>query len=120
MKIVSSAWRGGEKMRVMADDVEDFLLNDTRLSNIIDRVSLFLASNILLNVDEVRGHLGMLKCMQEEESVGSVVFQDIFERLKYGALNLMVIEPIYGAAAIILAKSIRVESFDEAKAHPSA
>ena len=38
---VTCAWEGGARKRIVATGVDDFIVNDMRFSNIIDRVSTF-------------------------------------------------------------------------------
>jgi hypothetical protein len=108
---VTCAWDGKLREQVVATGVDDFVVNEMRPSNIIDRVSRFNADNISDKGDELARRLFFLMRGKEASpsDVGWPPLQEKLGRIRDGALELLEVEPVYGATVLVLAESFRLE-----------
>jgi len=98
--------------KIVATGVDDFVVNEMRLSNIVDRVNRFDAME---NADEGAKVARRLYFLMRgtEPSLSDLEWPALLEklaRIKDGALSLLEIEPVYGATVLVLAEDIRLES----------
>lgn len=111
---VTCRWQGEERKQIVAKGVDDFVVNEMRLTNIIDRVTRFdvdvdgdsekeAARRLFLMM---RGHEPSVRDLE------SPVLLEKLSRIRAGSLILMEIEPVYGATVIILATGFKIESMD--------
>lgn len=108
---ITCMWKGAERRQIVARGVDDFVLSDMRMSNIIDRVTQFDGSDG--NSAETVAAARLFVMMRgREPTVGDLQWPELTEKLvqiRDGSLILIEIEPVYGASAIILAKSFQLE-----------
>jgi len=110
--VVTCAWESKDRMQIVATGVDDFVVNEMRLSNIVDRVNRFDAME---NADEGAKVARRLYFLMRgtEPSLSDLEWPALLEklaRIKDGALSLLEIEPVYGATVLVLAEDIRLES----------
>ncbi len=106
---VTCAWQGKAKKQIIATGVDDFVVNEMRLSNIIDRVNKFDVSDG--REGEVARRLFFMMRGREPES-HELQWPALIEKLdciRSGVLSLIEVEPVYGATVTILAKSFLLE-----------
>ncbi len=102
----------GEKPRkqIIVGGVDDFVINEMRLSNIVDRVSLFFGNEAGIASRLFRLMRG------REGSAEELEWPLLHEKLKLirsGKLVLVEIEPVYGATAMVLGEDVRLSSIGE-------
>lgn len=108
---LTSAWEDRGRMRISSSGVDDFVLNDMRLSNVIDRVTVVDAERAMNNEAVVLRRLFFLM-RGREPSAGELEWGELRERLaciQSGRLSLVEIEPVYGASIIILAETVSLD-----------
>lgn len=109
---VTCAWEGKDRKRIVATGVDDFVVNEMRLLNVVDRVSRFDANHIKDDSDEIARRLFFL--MQGREPSSSDLewpsLRENLIRIQEGALCLLDVEPVYGAKILILAEDFRLET----------
>ncbi|AVR95247.1 hypothetical protein [Pseudoduganella armeniaca] len=109
---VTCVSQGGKQRQVVARKVHDLWVNDTRLSNIIDRV-VILGTN---EGDEAETAKTLFLLMRGREPEDTDLqwpkFLEQLSRVREGTLTLMKVEPVYGATVLVLAESIRLETID--------
>jgi hypothetical protein len=97
---------------IVASGIEDMLVDDLRAYNIIDRVTIFMATDAAQEINECTTSLFYL--MQKRELSASDLewpaFKEKLARIQSGELHLMEIEPVAGASAVVLARLIAIES----------
>lgn len=104
---------GGKQRQILAQGAHDFIFNDMRLSNIIDRVTLLGADH----AQEAETARDLFSLMRGREPQGDdwvwPVLVDQLDRMRAGTLTLMKIEPVYGATMTVLAESFRLDTIDD-------
>lgn len=109
---ITCAWEGKERKKITAAGVEDFVVDELRLSNIVDRVHCFAAANFQENVSAITDNLFFLM-RGRNPSPSDLEWEPLKEKLgliSSGALKLLVVEPVYGATIILLASEMQLES----------
>ena len=108
---VTCAWKGNDRMRIVATGVDDFVMNEMRLSNIVDRVSRFDADNIKDQGAVVARRLFFLMRGREPSpsDLEWPALREKLTRIQCGALGLLEVEPVYGATILVLAEDFRIE-----------
>jgi hypothetical protein len=109
---VITHWEGDQRKRIIADGVNDLLIDDVRSTNIIDRVIMF-GQEDLANVE--RDCLARLFYLlqKREPTVADLEWPTLNQKLaliRDGSLLLMEIEPVCGASFLVLAESVRLEA----------
>ncbi|WP_026096991.1 hypothetical protein, partial [Ideonella sp. B508-1] len=91
--------------------VDDLVVNEMRLSNIVDRVNRFNANDIQEEGSEVMSRLFFLMRGEEPEpsDLEWPALQEKRASIRAGKLSLLEVEPVYGATILILAKDFRLE-----------
>lgn len=109
---VTCAWEGKERKRIVATGVDDFVANEMRLSNIVDRVSHFGAIDVNGESAAIARRLFVLMRGKEpsQTDLEWPVLKDKLACIRDGSLGLLEIEPVYGATIMILATGCRLES----------
>jgi hypothetical protein len=111
---VVCVWDDKKRKQIAVTGVDDFVINEMRISNIIDRVNIFSADNIHDRESDLMDSLFFL--MRGVEPSPSDLewpaLKDKVMQIRNGDFALMEIEPVYGARAIILANSLRLENLD--------
>lgn len=109
---VKCAWEGLDRKQIVATGVDDFVVNEMRLSNIIDRVSRFNVSDVKNESAEIARCLFFLM-RGIEPSPSDLKWPPLLKKLAQvyeGTLCLLEIEPVFGARILILAEDFRLES----------
>lgn len=109
---VTCRWQEETRKQIIAEGVEDFVINEMRLSNIIDRVTFFDANG---GQEKDAARRLFLVMRGREPDVSDLEWPALLEkldRIRDGVLTLIELEPVYGATVILLAESIRLESID--------
>lgn len=101
-----------ERKRILATGVDDFVANEMRLSNIIDRVTRFGAHDV--TSAEVSSRLFYLMRGREPSSsdLEWPILKQKMALISDGKLSLLEIEPVYGATVTILAEAFRIDPID--------
>jgi hypothetical protein len=109
---LTCAWEGKDQVRIVATGVDDFVVNEMRLSNIVDRVSRYRASGSNGEDLEVARRLFFLMQGKEpsESDLEWPVLREKLNRVQKGTLTLLEIEPVYGAMILVLAEDFRIEN----------
>ena len=108
---MTCAWEGNDRMRIVATGVDDFVVNEMRLSNVVDRVSRFDAGNIKDEGDEVARHLFFLM-RGKDPSPSDLEWPALrakLARIQDGALGLLEVKPVHGVTVVVLAGDFRFE-----------
>jgi len=108
-------WRGNSRMRMLATGIDDFLANEMRLSNIVDRVRVFTAKDICGESSEVASSLFFLmrgNAAVEEMDWEWPALKEALASIQRGELCLMEIEPVYGSTIQILAREFLLEPIE--------
>lgn len=99
------------RVRIIATDVDDFAMSEMRLSNVIDRVTIFDSGNFSGRDLDLSRRLFFL--IRGRDPIQSELEWDVLKRktdcVRDGELTFMEIEPVYGASIKILAKSFKLE-----------
>ncbi len=102
---LTCAWDGAGRKRIIASGVDDFVVNEMRISNIVDRVSRFSSVDYGEKSAEIARRL--FKLMRgREPSQTDLEWPPLMNKLaciRDGSLSLLEIEPVYGATILILA-----------------
>jgi hypothetical protein len=109
---VTCRWQGEKRKQIVAKGVDDFVVNEMRLSNIIDRVTRLDAGGGQ-EAEAARRLFFMMR--GREPDVNDLEWPELLEklgRIRDGTLILMELEPVYGATVIMLAESFQLESID--------
>ena len=109
---VTCRWEGEQRKQIVAQGVDDFVVNEMRLSNIIDRVTRLDAGDGQ-EAETARRLFFMMR--GREPDVSDLEWPVLIEklgRIRTGALILMELEPVYGATVIVLAESFQLEAIE--------
>jgi hypothetical protein len=112
---VTCMWQGEKRKQIVATGVDDFVVNEMRLSNIIDRVTRFAACGAAEEESETAKRLFFMMRGREPDS-NDLKWPVLIEKLaciRDGTLALMEIESVYGATVIVLAQNFQLESIDD-------
>jgi hypothetical protein len=112
---VTCKWQGEKRKQIVATGVDDFVVNEMRLSNIIDRVTRLGTSGAVEEESETAKRLFFMMRGREPDS-NDLQWPVLIEKLvciRNGTLGLMEIEPVYGATVIVLAQNFQLESLDD-------
>ncbi|NMG72973.1 hypothetical protein [Parazoarcus communis] len=112
---VTCMWQDEKRKQIIATGVDDFVVNEMRLSNIIDRVTRFGTSGVAEEESETAKRLFFMMRGREPDSndLKWPVLIENLDRIRDGTLGLMEIEPVYGATVIVLAQNFQLESIDD-------
>lgn len=107
----SCVWGNKEKRAFIASKVDDLLVSDLRTYNVIDRVNFFAAEDAKEEINDCTSCLFFL--MQQRELSTSDLqwppFREKLASIRSGKLLLIEIEPVVGAAILIMAERVGVE-----------
>lgn len=92
--------------KIRANGVDDFVANEARLRNIVDEVILFDAADATAREKSVMRELARFHAQSEQ--LTPVVTKQL-RQVAAGALFLLRIEPVHGAALLVLAQSVSVQ-----------
>ncbi|MFS2101485.1 hypothetical protein ACCC97_21245 [Variovorax sp. Varisp85] len=109
---LTCAWEGKERKKITATGVEDFVADELRLSNIVDRVHCFAAADFQENISTITDNLFFL-IRGKSPSSSDLEWEPLKEKLgmiSSGMLTLLVVEPVYGVTIILLASEIQLEA----------
>lgn len=109
---VTCMWQEKHRRRITAFGVDDFVINEMRLENVIDRVTRFGTDIVLDGSSSAQAKLFTLLRGREPVSQHELQWPILLEKLAHiqnGTLCLMQIEPVCGAAMIVLAESFKLE-----------
>jgi hypothetical protein len=108
---VTCAWEGKGRQQIVATGVDDFVANEMRLSNIIDRVNRFDGDDLDRKDSDTSKRLFFLMRGKNPSSseLEWKVLQEKISCIRDGKLSLLEIEPVYGATIVILAKNFSLE-----------
>lgn len=109
---LTCAWEGKERKKITATGVEDFVADELRLSNIIDRVHCFSAVDFQENISAITDNLFFLMRGKSPDP-SELEWEPLKEKLELislGMLKLLVVEPVYGATIILLASGMQLEA----------
>ncbi|RBL87444.1 hypothetical protein DDE05_03520 [Streptomyces cavourensis] len=107
---VTCRWEGERRKQIVVRGVDDFVVNEMRLSNIIDRVTRLEASASQEEKTSRRLFFMMRGRDPDASELNWPVLSEKMARIRVGALTLMELEPTYGASVMMLAESIQLES----------
>jgi len=108
---LTCAWEGNERKKITATGVDDFIADELRLSNIVDRVHCFDAADFRENLSAIADNLFFLM-RGRSPTPADLEWGPLKEKLKSiesGVLKLLVVEPVYGATIILLAREVQLE-----------
>lgn len=109
---VTCRWEGERRKQIVAQGADDFVVNEMRLSNIIDRITR-LEVGAGQDAETTRRLFYLMR--GREPDVSELQWPALLEkldRLRAGSLTLFELEPVYGATVLILAESIQLETLD--------
>lgn len=107
---VTCRWEGERRKQIVVRGVDDFVVNEMRLSNVIDRVTRLEASDGQ-EAETSRRLFFMMRGRDPDASeLDWPVLSEKLARIRTGTLSLMELEPIYGASVMMLAESIQLEA----------
>lgn len=107
---VTCMWQGEKRKQIVASGVDDFVVNEMRLSNIIDRVTRYSMSDIAEELKTARRLFFMMRGQEpDSQDLEWPVLIEKLDRIRDGTLCLMEIEPVYGATVIVLAQDFQLE-----------
>lgn len=109
---VTCAWEENERKRITMRGVNGFVIDDMRLYNIIDRITLFDSEGL------ERDHLGcasrLFYLLQKRDMDPSdLEWPTLNEKLsliRSGVLRLVEIEPVCGASIVALIEGMQIDS----------
>ncbi|AST29222.1 hypothetical protein [Ralstonia pseudosolanacearum] len=112
---VTCMWQGKKRKQIVAMGVDDFVVNEMRISNIIDRVIRFGVGGAAEEDVKAANRLFFMMRGREPNShdLEWGVLIEKLDRIRDGRLSLIEIEPVYGAAVIILAENFQIESIED-------
>jgi hypothetical protein len=106
----SCPFRGKARKTIVATGIDELLIDDLRIYNIIDRVTVFDATDAVEEINDCTRSLFYL--MQKRElSVSDFTWPALKEKLtliRTGQSQLMEIEPVAGESITVLAKRIEI------------
>lgn len=108
---ITSAFGCAKKHKISAVEVEDFFVRSMRLSNIVEKVSIYNSINALKNQEEVLRIIFIL-LREKEPSMNDLEWPILKEKLVKiinGECCILMLKPIYGAEIIISAKYFKLE-----------
>ncbi|GEM_PF-6477640 len=109
---VTCRWKGEERKQIVAQGVDDFVVNEMRLSNIIDRVTRLDAGE---GQEEETARRLFFMMRGREPDASDLEWPALIGkmgRIRTGELILMELEPVYGATVIVLAESFQLETIE--------
>lgn len=108
---LTCAWEGKDRLRIVAAGIDDFVMNEMRLSNIVDRVNRYEANGSNAEGVEVARRLFFLMRGREPgpSDLEWPALQEKLTQIREGTLTLLEIEPVYGATILILAEDFKIE-----------
>ncbi|VTU16428.1 hypothetical protein H6CHR_00519 [Variovorax sp. PBL-H6] len=109
---LTCAWESKDRVRIVATGVDDFVVNEMRLSNIVDRVRRYEANASNGEDLEIARRLFFLMRGEEPSALDLEwpALREKLTRVQKGALALLEIEPVYGATILVLAEDFRIEN----------
>lgn len=109
---VTCVWEGTERKRIVAVGVDDFVINEMRLSNVVDQVRRFGAVDLNGGGSEIARRLFVLMrgSTPNQSDLEWPVLKEKLARMRDGSLGLLEIDPVYGAKIVILAADFRLEA----------
>ena len=111
---LTCAWEDKTRKQIVAIGVDDFVLDEMRLSNVVDRVSCFNADD-LHEIDSIAAKTLFFLLRGREPNPSDFEWPTLKEKLaciRDGTLSLLKIEPVYGAMVIVLAKDIKLQTMN--------
>lgn len=110
--VVQSPWGRKGKKRIVVEGIADLLMRDVRRYNVIDRVIVFSAEDMMDSTSEGAQRLFLLMRGREPVELDTEwpLLNEALSRLRSEALVLMEVEPVYGTSILVLAKAICIES----------
>lgn len=105
---VTCRWEGVQRKQIIAQGVDDFVVNEMRLCNIIDRVTRLEVSE---GEEEKAARRLYFMMRGREPDSSDLEWPALLEklgRIRTGALILMELEPVYGATVLILAERFQL------------
>lgn len=108
---LTSPWENKQRHQIIATAIEDFVIDQMRISNIVDRINLFSAENFNESQSSAAELLFyLLRGVEPEpDDLKWDVLEKKLEEIKQGKLTLLEVEPVYGARIVILAQTIKVQ-----------
>lgn len=108
---VLCTWGEKKHASIIASEVIEFVINEVRLSNILDRVNIFDETNAQEKEMEILQNLFFLIRGAEPTALDLKwpVLTDKFAQICNGDSTLLELEPAYGARAFIFAKRFTLE-----------
>lgn len=97
-----------QKAAIVASGVDYFVLNEMRLSNVVDRVQLFCVDDAVTPAVVNSVFFLLQGRLPEPAELEWPVLQERLSAIRDGSLTLLEIEPVYGASVRLLAKSIKL------------
>jgi len=97
------------RKKLIISGVNDLVINEMRLSNIVDRVNLYRGGE-----EDISSQLFRL-IRGREANAEDLKWSPLLEKLsliRAGKLLMVEIEPVYGASALILGEDIQLSSID--------
>ncbi|KPC54578.1 hypothetical protein [Amantichitinum ursilacus] len=105
---VTCRWEGEKRRQIVAQGVDDFVVDDMRLLNIIDRAARLDASGGQ-ETETARRLFFMMRGREPDTSdLQWPVLQEKLDRIRTGALFFMELEPVYGATVLVLAERVQL------------
>ncbi|HYD62334.1 MAG TPA: hypothetical protein VEC35_18370 [Noviherbaspirillum sp.] len=107
---VTCQLESGHRKRLVIDGVDDFVANEMRLQNIIDRIHQYRGDE----TEAARCLFFLMRGREPEED--ELRWPQLVEKLDHvrtGRRVLLEIEPVYGATLIILGENVRLESIGD-------
>lgn len=102
----------GEKCKLTCSEVLECRIVDFGMQNIISRVIGYQADNH--NYEEILGVLNWISSSVDSSSyLSEDKFNQVFNKIKFGDLTLIYLEPSVGAECAVLFKNCIIESIDE-------
>ena len=108
---VTSPWGDKQRISIVATGIDDCRIDEMRLYNILDRVTLYREEESQKPGSECASLLFFLM-QNREPTANDLEWPAVREKLaliQSGELTLLAIEAVYGATFLVLAKSITIE-----------
>lgn len=108
---VTCVWGAKERKRIIANGVDDLLIDEMRLVGIIDRVIEYGVDNLSNNSHDVSQHLSVLMWGRDAtgDDLDSPLLKNKLALIENGTHKLLRIEPVYGPTIMILALDFRLD-----------
>jgi len=107
---IELSYAGSDKKAVLfAGGVDDFVADEMRLSNVVDRVKVFGAEE---DADSSTANCLFYLMRGRLPDAGELewpALQDRLTAIRSGALTLLELEPVYGAKVLLLARVIELQ-----------